>query len=361
MRYKKAMFPLLAVICLFGATSCKNRTGISDNVTEIIAPDAPANFFDKPGEYLDWQSASMLNIVRQILLEYPPRVIEPQERQVAMVMLDAVFHDEGAPHRRSVQIFHHQQTSSVLKELENTEASKGMMIWKLYDMGVIIRTKSVTVAFDITRGYSSNSEAFALPDEMMDKLTDQCDLLFISHSHRDHADEVVAQMFLDKSKPVVAPPDVWEGKEIYDRITHLERKAHEVQQIWLENKDLELDVVVYPGHQGTNLLNNVVLVFTPDGYNVCHTGDQSNEDDFSWIDEVAEHHTVDVLVPNCWTPDPLRTATGYAPLFIIPAHENELGHSIDHRESYALNYSRWDVPYFKIIMTWGESFHFNPI
>ena len=70
-----------------------------------------------------------------------------------MVMLDAVFHDEGAPHRRSVQIFHHQQTSSVLKELENTEASKGMMIWKLYDMGVIIRTKrSVTVAFDITRG-----------------------------------------------------------------------------------------------------------------------------------------------------------------------------------------------------------------
>ena len=59
---------------------------------------------------------------------------------------------------------------------------------------------------------------------MMDKLTDQCDLLFISHSHRDHADEVVAQMFLDKSKPVVAPLMCGKAK-IYDRITHLDESA----------------------------------------------------------------------------------------------------------------------------------------
>jgi hypothetical protein len=43
-----------------------------------------------------------------------------------------------------------------------------------------------------------------------------------------------------------------------------------------------------------------VLVFTPDGYNVCHTGDQSNRDDFSWIDEVAKKYSVDMLIPNCW-------------------------------------------------------------
>jgi L-ascorbate metabolism protein UlaG (beta-lactamase superfamily) len=259
-----------------------------------------------------------------------------------------------------VQEFHHQQISSIINELQKSEVKNGMMIWKLYDMGIIIRTEKVTVAFDITRGLSSKSEEFALSDEMMDKITDQCDLLFISHNHWDHADEVVAQMFVDKSKPVITPPDIWEGKEIYNHIIHMERKAHELQRVWLDNKKLNLDVVVYPGHQGVDLLNNVVLVFTPDGYNVCHTGDQSNRDDFSWIDEVAKKYSVDMLIPNCWTTDPLRTANGFAPQIIIPAHENELGHSIDHREAYALNYSRWDVPFSKVIMTWGESFHFNP-
>lgn len=58
--------------------------------------------------------------------------------------------------------------------------------------------------------------------------------------------------------------------------------------------------------------------------------------------------------------NPLRTSEGYNPGLIIPSHENELGHTIDHREAYALNYSRWNVPYDKIIMTWGELYHYQP-
>jgi hypothetical protein len=58
--------------------------------------------------------------------------------------------------------------------------------------------------------------------------------------------------------------------------------------------------------------------------------------------------------------NPSRTAQGYNPALIILGHENELGHSIDHREAYALDYSRWDIPYPKLIMTRGESYHFIP-
>ncbi len=358
MKHKTFLFPLLAVICLLTASSCGSKNKELDKVTSFIAPDAPANFFDKPDEYLDWQSASLLNIAGSILSKYPPQVDEPQERQMAMVILDAVFHDVGAPHRISVQKFHHKRIQSLVDEIEKTQVSSGVKIWKFYDMGIVMRTKSVTVAFDITRAYSSGSEAFALPDELLDRLSNQCDVLFISHYHSDHADEVVAEMFLDKGKPVVTPPDIWSGKEIYDRVTHLERKAHEIQKLRLDNKQMDLDVVVYPGHQGADILNNAVLVLTPEGYSVCQTGDQSLEQDFSWIDEVAKHHKVDVLIPNCWTTNPLRSAQGYAPGLIIPAHENELGHSVDHREAYALDYSRWDVPFNKIIMTWGESFHY---
>ncbi|MDD2606504.1 hypothetical protein [Lascolabacillus sp.] len=133
MRNKKALFPLLAVICLLSASSCNDRTTTTENAAVFIASDAPGDFFDKPAEYLDWQSASLLNIVRSIISVYPPQVIEPQERQMALVMLDAVFHDEGAPHRNSVQEFHHQQISSIINELQKSEVKNGMMIWKLYD------------------------------------------------------------------------------------------------------------------------------------------------------------------------------------------------------------------------------------
>lgn len=360
MRQRTFLFQIFVVIYFLVTVSCNNKPDSSNNASTFISTEAPENFFGKPEKYLDWQAKSILNIIESIISKYPPQMNEPQDRQMAMILLDAVFHDEGAPQRNSVQNFHLQRTLSVLEEIENTKISTGVKIWKLYNMGIIIRTKTVTVAFDITRGHSSNSDSFALSNNVIDKIAKHCDVLFISHSHRDHADEDVARIFLDQGKLVITPPDVWKEKEIYSKITHLERKAHEIQNLRLNNKNVDLEVVIYPGHQGANILNNVVLVITPEQYSVCHTGDQSLDDDFSWIDEVGDHLKVDVLLPNCWTSNPLRISEGFDPRLIIPAHENELGHTIDHREAYALNYSRWDVPYNKIIMTWGESFQYIP-
>ena len=133
---------------------------------------------------------------------------------------------------------------------------------------------------------------------------------------------------------------------------------------------MELQVVVYPGHQGTNIENNVTLVITPEGLTFVHMGDQSNADDFEWIDEVRDHHPVDVLMPNCWTTDIVRAAQGFDPAVIITGHENEMGHTIDHREPYWLSYQRrigsdrfggsrelgYNQPL--ILMTWGESYHY---
>ena len=90
------------------------------------------------------------------------------------------------------------------------------------------------------------------------------------------------------------------------------------------------------------------------------TGDQSNQEDFSWIDEVGTNHRVDVLFPNCWTPDITRVIAGFKPSLVITGHENEMGHTIDHREPHWLTYVRLrdtDRPY--IVMTWGESFHYR--
>jgi len=205
----------------------------------------------------------------------------------------------------------------------------------------------------------------------MSRLIDLCDVLFISHYHADHAEEWVAQTFINKGKPVVAPPDIWKGKSIHKQITHLERVAHREQLLPVEGGRLNLKVVVYPGHQGQDIINNNYLVTTPEDLSVAQMGDQYNDDDFNWIDEAGKYQDLDVLLPNCWTTDIVRVAKGFNPGLIITGHENEMGHTIDHREPYWLTYQRQkgsdrfggssDVSYSHplVLMTWGESYTYQ--
>ncbi len=319
--------------------------------------NAPADFFSKPEKYLEWQTGNMLDLAENALLKYPPQKDEPMERHMALMMLDAVFHDASAPYRPSVQEFHKRRTFHALEEMKKTKVKKGAVIWKLYDMGTVFRTKSVTVACDLIRGKSAKSEQFMIPDSLMNEIIRQCDILFISHNHQDHADAWVAQRFIEQGKHVIAPEEIWKDSLFHSKITHLEPQIDKVQYVPAHSGKVNLEVVIYPGHQGT-LNDNVTLVRTPENITVCQTGDESLDEDFAWIDKVHEHFPVDVLIPNCWTPDPLRVAKGFNPKLIIPAHENELGHTIDHREAYMLDYSRWNTPYPKVIMIWGESFHY---
>ena len=91
------------------------------------------------------------------------------------------------------------------------------------------------------------------------------------------------------------------------------------------------------------------------------TGDQSNDGDFAWIDEVGAKHHVDVLMPNCWTNDIVRMVRGFDPELVMTGHENEMGHTIDHREPYWLTYQRLRrSTHPMVLMTWGESFHYMP-
>lgn len=356
--------PLILVFII----SC-NSPGMNENsdmanlhfvVTDAITVDSPTNFFGRPEEYLEWEAENTLRLVDEILSRFPPDTNENILRYSAFQMLDLVYHDVEAPRRPAVQNFFHRRFAHALAEMKETSVEEGAMIWKLYNMSIVARTASVTVCFDLVRAYSSRVEEFAVPDELMKPVIDQCDALFISHRHRDHADQWVAQAFIDQGKPVVAPPEVWEGEEIHAGVTHLERIAHEIQTLPVQSGEQELRVVVYPGHQGTTIQNNVPLVITPEGISFVHTGDQSNDEDFEWIDRVGEFHHVDVYIPNTWTTDPVRAASGYNASLILPAHENELGHVIAHREAYILNYRRWNVPYPVLMMAWGEKYHYIP-
>ena len=322
--------------------------------------------------YMNRQSEAFLQEIDATLKAYPPQYPTEKPRWLALLLMDAVMHDKYAAFRPPVQDFFHSRIEKALEEIETTQVKEGAMIWKLYNMAFIVRTPSVTLAFDLTRATSADSRDFSLSTDIIKRFADQCDVLFISHRHRDHADLRVADIFLNADKPVVAPPQVWQDMAIHAAITHLKREVGTKQPLKIKNGDVTLDVVVYPGHQMSRIENNVVVVYTPEGITVSHIGDQINEGDFmidyDWIDHVAEQHNVDIFLPNCWTNELYRIVKGFDPKIVIPGHENELGHPVYDRvpfwgdsEYLELTYPELKASdYPLILMTWGESWHFLP-
>jgi hypothetical protein len=69
---------------------------------------------------------------------------------------------------------------------------------------------------------------------------------------------------------------------------------------------------------------------------------------------------VDILMIQCWAQSIARTVDGYNPKVVITGHENEIVHSIDHREPYWLDAKRLEkVTRPVVYMTWGECFTYK--
>ena len=324
----------------------------------------------KDNDYLDRQAKVFLDTIQSILSENKATYPENRERGIAKLLMDAVFHEHYAAFRKPVQQFFHDRVNEVIKELEETEIQEGIRIWKIYNMGFIARTKTVTLAFDLVSGITSGSEDFAMNSSQMDRLVKQCDALLITHRHQDHAEKNIAQRFIDLGLPVLSPDEVWSGDPIHSEIIHPDRNGDKLQKLKLKN--YKLDLVVFPGHQMRSIPNNVYLVTTPEEITIAHTGDQINEGDFmidfEWIDHVAENHQVDVLMPIAWTMDIYRIVKGFNPKLVLPGHELELGHTVWDRLPYwgddeylELNYAELKASEYPVVaLIWGESYHYYP-
>ena len=361
---------IFVAVCIISFANAKNGKAQNKSYAGGGIPDPQLS--QKDNDYLDRQAAVFLDSVKAVLSKYPPATKEGKERGNAKLLLDAVFHEKFAAYRKPAQDFFHAQISQLIGELENTKVNKGARIWKVYDMGFIVRTKQVTLAFDLVSGVTAGAKGFSLTDVMVDRLAAQCDVLFISHKHEDHAEKAVARRFIDMGKPVIAPQQVWPGDSLALKMFHPERASEKVQQIQLSG-NRTLSVIVYPGHQMKSVDDNVVLVTTPDGITVAHLGDEINEGDFmidfDWMDQVAKHHKVDILMPNAWTTDIFRIVKGFNPALVLPGHELELGHPVWDRLPYwgddaylELNYHQLKASKYPLVaLIWGESFQYLPI
>lgn len=315
---------------------------------------------DAPDEWID----RSLHWADAMLGQFPPSTTEHPVRRAALIRLDDVLHIESAPHKLLVQNFYRARLEKAVKEIEASRLAEGMRIWKLYNHGFFVRTPTVSFTFDIVPGLP-RVEEFRVDRELLERIAEQSDATFISHLHGDHASQEVARIFLARGKPVVAVEGIWPREAtLVGKLTFPERSATAVHEIAVQNGKRVLKVVAYPGHQGPDTLVNVHLVTTPEGFTVVHTGDQSGTEapggDFDWIAHIGAQHSVDVLMPNCWTTNIQRMIRGVNPRLVITGHENEMGHAVDHREDYTQTYNHLfgsRAPY--IVMAWGEAFHYG--
>ncbi len=328
---------------------------------ESAVPDETrASWRDAIPILVNQQHQHTLAAVEALLERFPPEHATTLERQAALLLLDNVLFDPEAAEKPAVQAFFVERTKKAAAALREARVTRGARIWKLYNHGFIARTASVTIAFDLVSGRHLGNDGFVLPDELLEDLARQCDLLFVSHFHPDHAVLRVTEIFFRNGKPVVAPEGLWKTRPVAEGIVYLQRAAAIIQTIPIREGAYSLKVINYPGHQGDSVTNNVVVITTPDGLTFAHTGDQSNARDFEWVDSVSKTQKIDVLLPNCWGTDLPRLIAGFNPALVIPGHENEISHTLDQRKpSWLVRERLGDMASRAVLMAWGECYDYT--
>lgn len=343
-------------------TDSPAREYISDNAPKpsfvsserriLTAPELP-NASD------EWLTHS-LAWVNFILNAYPPAIPEYPARRAALTRIDDILHLQDAADRPIVQNFYKGRITNAINEIEHTSVNDGVQIWKLYNHGFFIRTKSVSFTFDIVPG--SDSSGLVIPPEQIRRIAEQSDATFISHLHSDHANKDVARAFIALGKPVIVPLGLWsDDPEFNGKLTYIDRGIDTVRVI----RGTNLKVIAYPGHQD-DLLNNVYLVTTPEGYSIVHTGDQWTRTktyinaDYDFFVQMGKKHHVDILLPNAWAPGLHKIVGSVHPNLVITGHEDEMSHAVCHREDYTQTYERmFGIPTPYSVMTWGETYHYD--
>lgn len=203
-----------------------------------------------------------------------------------------------------------------------------LQVIKVYNAGEILRTSTRTIAVDIK--WEGEKEG-------ADEIAKAADVFFLSHPHRDHYSDVMIQAFADAGKPVLLPSNVtpdaqWDGKTV-------------IFEDRLETFDFEgIGVNIVTGYQGERPNNAYMIEF--DGWRVLLPGENDQHERYQAFSALPAPNLI--LEPT-WnrvdiTFDIVKDMEGYDPqtTFMIPEHENELTHPVNHRESYRELFTRPD-------------------
>ena len=307
--------------------------------------------------YLQHQAYYMLDLADKALNENPPAVNINREREMALLMIDAVTHEPAPLDNPAVLDFLSNRINRVADDLNKPiKGRKSLRIYKLYNCGTLFRTKDLTVAVDI-----NGRDGKLIPDEMMEMIVDKVDILFYTHNHSDHIDHHVRDLCHKKGIPIYATDEIFKNDIM---VNHIWKEGLHTFDVELAKGRLTVNVL--PGHQD-DVQNNIWIVTLPNGKVIGATGDQwkSSGDDLKWLKDIHLNlPKIDVLALDCWIHDYDEHVAAFNPRLIVSQHENEIGaHGIDHRESYWMTMFKNSRVYRSatpwVLMTWGEWYDYK--
>ena len=163
----------------------------------LQAQEKTVPFWGKQEVYLINQTEKTFHLVDALLKENPPSSGNPAlARKAALQLLDGIFHDTRLDGSGTLSQFMESRLGGLLENMQKP-LEEGMKVYKLYNDGFIVKTKSIAVAFDLYRGGAMKESSSLISDKTMQAIVAQCDIMFLSHNHPDHIDPVVVKMFTD--------------------------------------------------------------------------------------------------------------------------------------------------------------------
>jgi hypothetical protein len=344
-RVKKQITGVAAVLILIGAVVawliCSGEyASNSESSQEALARERLAAVGDigvaapVTGDWL----TDTLETSRRGLETYPPNGANWGKRKKLLLAIDVPINaSQNTAWRRAVGAMFHRQMDQAVTEISEARITSGVRIWRLYNMGFVVKSAEATVGFDIHPGWVFDSP---MDQAQQKRLADELDVTFVSHWHHDHC-----------SRPFLAQM-LAAGK----RIVLIDSLAKELTGAGVfripGDDDLPLriagiDVYGHTGRQFPTARNNVYVV-RMGGLLVMHQGDN---DKTSLYGDIAAEHKIDVLLGNCWAK--LNTCIkGVSPRLVITGHENEIKHPSALRSGYPRTFR--ELNKVKLAPPWGD-------
>ncbi|TRZ52049.1 MAG: hypothetical protein D4S01_03630 [Dehalococcoidia bacterium] len=240
------------------------------------------------------------------------------------------------------------RTIEAIKEIREAKIETGKIrIWHLYNMGIVVKTENMVVAFDMGRVPFSKTYK---------ELVEVIDVLITSHLHDDHFDSGMLKQMAEQGNALVFS----EGGGKTDKA--IEIKSGEM---------IDIDGVKITAYQ-TDHRGDDNFYFPcgwfwveVEGFNLLHTGDGLRFKNEEEAGKVYGRRDLDILLANIMI-DPF-SIRDLKPRVVIPLHLYELMHGGDFvaesgfddvMEKYETK-SESLKGIERMLLIWGESFELS--
>ena len=280
---------------------------------------------------------------RSVLRENPPQSNRDEIRRAALQILDIPLSVEdtdpaapagfGQTWRETINSIYQPVCDEMLDEILKTRVASVVRIWKVYNMGFIVKTPNHAWGFDVRSG-NTITRKFT-PDQLA-KLVKILDVLFLSHNHPDHIGTDLVREMVRAGKTVVRPTD--------DTVSELNGDPHLRNLYGRFGKAVKVDgllVRAFPGYQEipNQEVPCCVYAVTADGITVAHCGDNQNPQPYELLEKARIKPDVMMINGRPGFAFCLKTVQ---PKLALIGHEHELKHQASGRDSWSAVFKRID-------------------